>query len=172
MTKIRPAYSSFICDAGATGKPTSWQYRLFVGFRKTKQVRHSCHLLSKTSYLCLLYMVWNERFRKEEDGVTRVHQPHPNVVDELRGTIRQVEPTTPSTPVANGNSHNDVTADDNSDVEDDNIQSPVSMDNISEEFQLPKELLQQQQPNMQSAKKWCMIDELSNKPTSRSVFQH
>jgi hypothetical protein len=92
--------------------------------------------------------------RKEEDGVTRVHQPHPNIVDELRGTIRQVEPPSPSnTPVANGNGHTDAPADDNSDVEDDSVQSPVSMDNISEEFQLPKELLQQQQHDKQSASK-------------------
>lgn len=90
--------------------------------------------------------------KKEKDGETRVHQPHPNIVDVLRGTIRQVEPASPA-PVANGNGHSGITADDNSDAEDDCPQSPLSMDNISEEFQLPKELLIQQNAQQKAAAK-------------------
>jgi len=86
-------------------------------------------------------------YRKEQDGVTRVHQPHPNIIDALRGTLRTVDRSSSgaATTSANGDAaYDDVTADDNSDDENDaTIASPISMDQISEEFRLPAELLEQ-----------------------------
>ena len=79
-------------------------------------------------------------YRKEQDGVTRVHQPHPNIVDVLRGTIRQADRTS-----VNAEATADVTsgADDNSDDENELSLSPLSMDQISEEYRLPADVIEQ-----------------------------
>jgi len=95
---------------------------------------------------------------KSESRQSTLHHPHPNIVDELRGTIASDVPvpvpaaaaTDSVVVVTNGNGDgSDATtaAATNSDEEDDDdsVVPEISLDNISEQFQIPKHVYEQHQ---------------------------
>lgn len=102
------------------------------------------------SYVRLYIDTFLDNFKKLESGeLPSLHHPHPNIVDQLRGVIKQVE--TPPSPVANGNGHdvslNSTGSIDNSDDEEgpETPSTPVVLANLSEEYQIPKEVLEQRE---------------------------
>lgn len=106
------------------------------------------------SYVRSYIDTYLENSAKVESGQLQgpIHEPHPNIVDTLRGTIRQVVPSSPA--VSNGN---DVsigsTGGDNSDDEDDmpDTPQPLVLADLSEEYQIPKEVLEQHKLQQQNA---------------------
>lgn len=91
--------------------------------------------------------------RNSEDRLSTLHQPHPNIVDELRGCIASDVPPAAAAAdgvvVANSNGHDAdsegaAAAEATSDDEDETI-SPASLDHISEQFQIPKHVYEQHQ---------------------------
>lgn len=80
-----------------------------------------------------------------------LHQPHPNIVDELRGTIASAAAA--GVVVANSNGDgSDVaaSAEANSDDDDDDmITSPISLSDISEQYQIPKHIYDQHEIKQQ-----------------------
>jgi len=85
-----------------------------------------------------------------ESHQSTVHQPHPNIIDQLRGTIKCDVPSPAAAAgvvVADSNGDGSETtaaaaADDNSDDDDESL-PPISVSDISEEFQIPKHVYEE-----------------------------
>jgi len=78
-----------------------------------------------------------------------LHHPHPNIVDELRGTIASDTPaaTAAGVVVANSNGGGIEAVADEAEInsDDDDETTPISLNDISEQFQIPKHVYEQHQ---------------------------
>jgi hypothetical protein len=84
---------------------------------------------------------------KWQPGQQPIHHPHPNIVDELRGVIKQVDTTQTPTMVTNengnGNGLHPSVGDNSDDDELPETPSPMVLTDLSEEYQIPQDVYEQ-----------------------------